>query len=187
MSNDVIAVLEFNSIAVGIRAMDAIVKKAPVKVLEAKTICPGKFLILFTGDVASTEAAFNWGKETGLKSLIDELLITNLHEQVIPALEGKAECKVWDALGIIESFSATAGIEAADIAAKRADIQLLEIKIGSGMGGKSYVKLMGAVESVEAAMQAGVQQIKEKGLLCSEVIIPQPHPDIKEFIIHGNK
>ena len=97
------------------------------------------------------------------------------------------ECKVWDALGVIESFSATAGIEAADIAAKRADIQLLEIKTASGIGGKSYVKLMGAVEAVEAAMQAGVQQIKEKGLLCSEVIIAQPHPDIKEFIIHGNK
>ena len=70
MSNGVIAVLEFNSIAVGIKALDGIVKKAPVKVMEAKTICPGKFLILFTGDVASAEAAIIRGKETGLPRIL---------------------------------------------------------------------------------------------------------------------
>ena len=38
-------------------------------------------------------------------------------------------------------------------------------------------------EKVEAAMKAGVDCIKSKGLLCKEVTLPQPHPDIRQFFL----
>ncbi len=175
--------MEFNSIAIGIKALDAMVKAAPVKVLDARTICPGKFMVIVTGDVASVDASLTGGKEAGEGYLVDELFIPNLNKQIIPAIVGAVECPVWDALGIIESFSVTASVEAGDIAAKEADVLIPEIRLAVGLGGKSYMKMIGSIEAVEAAMRAGVRQVKARGLLCRDVIIPHPHPDIKPFFM----
>jgi microcompartment protein CcmL/EutN len=177
----VLGVLEFSSIAVGIKAMDEMVKAAPIQILFAKTVCPGKFVIVFSGDVASVDASLTRGKAAGEGYLIDELFIPNLHEQVIPAINKIVYCRVWDAVGIIESFSVVASIESGDIAAKTADISITEIRLATGLGGKSYVKIIGNIHEVEAAMAAGVQYIKQKGLLCKDVVIAQPHPDIRAF------
>ena len=57
MEVGVLGVLEFNSIAAGVEAMDYMVKAAPVKIVDATTICPGKFLILITGEVAAVDAS----------------------------------------------------------------------------------------------------------------------------------
>jgi len=181
----VIGALEFNSIAIGIKAMDEMVKAAPIQIIEAMTVCPGKFIILFTGDVASVDASLSRGKVIGEGYLVDELFIPRLHKQIIPALNHTVKCEVWDAAGIIESFSVIASIEGGDIAAKTADIVITEIRMSTGLGGKSYVKMMGNIHEVEAAMASGVRYIKQKGLLCKEVIIPKPHPDIKPFYYSG--
>ena len=47
-----LALIEFNSIAVGIQAGDAMVKKAPIASIKAGTVQPGKYLVLITGQVA---------------------------------------------------------------------------------------------------------------------------------------
>lgn len=183
MDVDVLGALEFNSIAVGIRALDYMVKAAPVRVIEAKTICPGKFIILITGEVAEVDASLAAGKSVGEGYLIDELFIPNLHKYVIPAIVGAVECKIWDAIGVIECFSTTASIVAGDIAAKTADVIISEIRLSTGMGGKSYVKMIGNIYQVEAAMKAAVNYVKERGLLCKDIIVPKPHPEIKPFFL----
>jgi len=179
----VLGVLEFNSIAIGIKAMDAMLKAAPVKIIDAKTICPGKFIIIITGDVASVDASLTKGKDAGEGYIVDELFIPNLHKYILPAIVGAVECKIWDAIGIIESFSIIAGIEAGDIAAKTADVIITEIRLATGLGGKSYVKMVGDIYNVEAAMNAGINYIKDKGVLCKYVVIPKPHPDLKTFFM----
>ena len=183
MEIQVLGVLEFSSIAVGIQAMDAMVKAAPVQIVEAKTICPGKFVVLVAGEVAEVDASLTEGKRGREGSLVDELFIPNLHKHIIPAITGAVECDTWDAVGVIESFSVVAGIEAGDIAAKAADVLITEVRLATGMGGKSYVKMMGAIDAVEASMKAGVEHIRGKGLLCQEVVIPNPHPDIRAFFL----
>ena len=183
MIEPALALLEFNSIAIGIKAMDEMAKAAPIKIIDAKTICPGKFMILFTGDVASVDASLTAGKTVGEGYVVDELFIPNLHRFVIPAIVGAVECESWDAVGVIESFSIVASIEAGDMAAKTADVILTEIRLATGMAGKSYVKVMGDIHEVEAAMKVSVAYIKSKGLLCKDVIIAKPHPDIRSFFM----
>jgi microcompartment protein CcmL/EutN len=183
MEVGVLGVLEFNSIAVGIEAMDFMVKAAPVKIVDAKTICPGKYLILITGDVAAVDASLSAGKRGREAYLIDELFLPRLHRYVIPSIVGAVECTVWDAVGVIESFSTTASIVAGDIAAKTAEVIITEIRLATGMGGKSYVKMVGEIHEVEAAMNEAVRYIRERGLLCRDIILPQPHPDIKPFFL----
>ena len=48
-----IALLEFDSIAVGIEAGDAMAKRAPIDVLRSGTIHPGKYLVLVGGAVGA--------------------------------------------------------------------------------------------------------------------------------------
>ena len=180
---DVIGVQEYSSIAAGVEALDAMAKAAPVEVITTRTVEPGRLVILITGDVASVEASLTGGKAGREADLVDELFIRNLHPHVIPAIRGEGAQGEWDALGIIESNSAAAGIEAADLAAKAAGVRIAEIRLAGGMGGKSTVKLMGSIHEVEAAMQAGVASVAGKGLLRRQVTIPNPHPDIRSHVL----
>ena len=51
------SLIEFSSIAAGTRAVDALVKKAPISLERVGTLQPGKMAVLFSGDVASVEAS----------------------------------------------------------------------------------------------------------------------------------
>jgi len=181
MDHPVLGVLELNSLAVGVQVMDAMVKMAPVAILDAKIINPGKMVILIQGDVASVAASLGAGRSSGRGHIVDDLFLPNLHQSVIPALTGAVEIHRWDAVGIIESFSATAGIEAADAAAKAAEVLVTEIRLDPEMGGKSTVKMVGAIDAVEAAMKAGMELVGGKGLLCRGITIPRPDPGIRPF------
>ncbi len=77
-----LAVLEFASIAIGIEAGDAMVKRAPVDVVRAGTIHPGKYLVLVAGAVADVEEAFAAGVAVGESCLVDTVLLPNIHDQV---------------------------------------------------------------------------------------------------------
>jgi len=184
---DVIGVQEYSSIAVGFLALDAIVKAAPVSILATRIVTPGKFIVLFTGDVASVEASLTAGKDSREGDLLDELFIPNLDRKVIPAIAGLVSVQEWDALGIIESLSVTAGIVAADLAAKEAEVRIPEIRLAGGMGGKSTIKVMGRLEDVEASLAAGAGYVQGKGLLCRQVLIPRPHPDIWGHLLKAER
>ena len=181
MGSEVLGVLEFSSIAIGIQALDEIVKIAPVKIMEARTICPGKYLIVFSGDVASVEYSFNKGSETGKEYIVDSLFLPMIDPGVIKAIGNVISTDQWDAIGVIETLSVVSGIEAADAAAKAGGVQILEIRLAIGFGGKSYVKMLGSLDAIQAAMQAGTAKAMDKQQLCAQTIIPQPHREIKPF------
>ena len=183
MDLTVLGILEFSSIAVGIKSLDAMVKASPVIIVDAKTICPGKYLVVITGDVASVEYSLNAGRETGTGFLADEMFLPMVHRDVVEAIGKTQDTGDWDSIGIIETYSVVSSIEAADVAAKTGGVRIVEIRLSMGLGGKSYVKMMGDLYSVEAAMKAGTVKAERKGLLCSDIIIPKPHEDIKKYFI----
>ena len=65
MTPEALAIVEFSSIAVGTRASDSLLKKAPVKLERVGTLQPGKFAVLFSGDVASVEASYGEALRVG--------------------------------------------------------------------------------------------------------------------------
>ena len=86
-------------------------------------------------------------------------------------------------MGIIETFSISSLIVAADTAAKAGDVELIEIRPGMGIGGKSFVTLTGDVSSVKASVEAGVALASEKGMLVEQVVIPSPHHNLKQYLL----
>lgn len=175
--------MEFSSIAIGILALDEMVKVAPVRIIEARTMCPGKYLIVFSGDVASVEYSYNKGFETGKTLIVDSLFLPQIHPDAMKAIGNIIVTDEWDAIGIIETLSVVSGIEAADTAAKAGGVKIIEVRLAIGFGGKSYVKLLGSLDAVQAAMEAGTAKAKSKNLLCMATLIPQPHSETKPYFM----
>ena len=179
----VLAVLEFSSIAAGFKALDEMVKTAPIKIIDARTICFGKYLIVFSGDVASVEYSFKKGIETGENHLLDSLFLPMIHEEVLGAIGNIKDTENWGTIGIIETKTVTSAIEAADIAAKTGGVNIVEIRLANGYGGKSYVKMIGNLEDVQAATESGTEKLISKNLLFEKMIIPQPEKEIKSYFL----
>ena len=177
-----VGMVEFNSIAAGIDAADQMVKTAQVDPLFFKTICPGKFVAAVTGDVAAVSASVNAGRETHADALVDWFIIPNIHRDVIGALAGATGITERGALGIIETFSAASNVVASDAAVKAADVQLLDVRVALGLGGKGYALMTGDVAAVNAAVEAGSTAAAESGLLVSKVVIPSPAETVFEQI-----
>jgi microcompartment protein CcmL/EutN len=179
----VLGVLEFSSIAIGVKALDEMVKIAPIRIIEAMTMSAGKYLVIFSGDVASVEYSFNRGYETGKEFIVDSLFLPMVHPDVVNALGKVVVTDEWNAIGIIETLSVVSSIEAGDIAAKTGNVRIIEIRLAIGFGGKSYVKMLGTLDSIEVAMAAGSEKARSKGQLCMATLIPQPHPEIKPYFL----
>ena len=175
--------VELNSIAAGILATDAMAKKARVEVVDSKSVCPGKYTILVSGSVGDVEESLQAGLAAGADAVTDHLFLPNVHPQVVPAILAATPVEELLAVGVIETFSIPSCILAADSAAKTAEIQLLEIRLANGLGGKSYVILTGEIPDVEAAMAAGEEKVKKIGALVRSVTIPSPHSDLGRFIL----
>jgi len=181
-----IGALELSSVGVGYRVQDELLKAANVDLLVARTICSGKYFMIFSGPVTDVAASLQRGKETAEDgSLIDELLIPAVHASVFPALgqsvvlaPGEA-----DALGIVETFSGTSVLAAADAAAKAARIKLFRIHVAMALGGKGFCLMTGDVADVEAGVSAGAEQASRRGLLVSRIVIPRPREELfSEYI-----
>lgn len=176
-----IGLVEFNSIAKGVEAADAMLKAAQVEALACRTVCPGKYVAMVSGDVAAVESAVRAGSNQGQAAVVDSFVLPNVHPSVVRAVFAAAPAVETDALGIIETFSLASLIVAADTAVKAADIEILEIRLGLAIGGKSFVILTGDVGAVKAAVAAGASTAAEKGLLVEQVVIPSPS---KQLIPH---
>jgi len=173
-----LGMVEFNSIAVGIEAADAMLKVSEVELIIAKTICAGKYICLVRGDTAAVRASVEEGRQVGAVACVDDFVIPNVHPQVFPALIASGKHPEVNAIGVIETFSAASAVLAADRAVKTANISLMEIRMGVGLGGKSFCTLTGDVAAVRSAVEAGSMAAQDVGLLVRKVIIPQPREEI---------
>lgn len=173
-----IVLLEFDSIAYGIRAGDAMAKRAPLVSLHAGTVHPGKYLILAGGEVADVDEARAAGREAAGGVLMDEIFLPDIHKDVVGALTGARRPGVGEALGIIETRTVAAIIGAADAGVKGADVRLLEIRLADGLGGKGYALFSGLVADVQSGVAAGVDSLQGHDQLVAEVVIPQLHEDM---------
>lgn len=174
-----IGMIEFKTTATGITAADAMVKTAHVEIVEAQTVCPGKYIAIITGDLSAVTAAVKIAETQYGHQLIGSFVLGNPHESIFPAIYGATHVDKISALGIVETFDSASLIVAADVAAKTAIVELIELRLSKGMCGKSFMLLTGEVSAVTAAVDKAKESIKERGMLLDFSVIA--HPD-KEMI-----
>ena len=85
-SQKAIGAIELSSIGIGYQIEDEMLKAAAVDLLIARTICSGKYLIVIGGGVSDVEAALQAGLTAASDSIIDHLVIPNVHPSIFPAL-----------------------------------------------------------------------------------------------------
>jgi microcompartment protein CcmL/EutN len=180
-----IGAIELSSVGVGYKAQDALLKAANVQMLVARTICSGKYFMVFGGGVSDVSSAIRAGLEAGGEAIIDHLLIPNVHESVFQALGQSVvlDPRQAEAVGVIETFSGTSVIAAADAAVKAARVTLFRLHVAMALGGKGLLLLAGTIADCRAAVAAGAQEVRERGLLVSEIVIPNASKELyNEYI-----
>lgn len=178
---ETLGAIELTSIARGYAVADAMVKRAPIAVHDARPYSPGKFLIVVSGDIASVEASLEAGVSAAGTAFWDQLLIPNLMPGVVAAINREAQPATGDTVGVVESFSAVAMIRAADAAIKAADIGVESVTLLAGIGGKAFIVLSGELTDVEAAVDAAVTVIPAD-MLVERQIIPRFSREIIPFL-----
>ena len=88
-----VGLIELNSIAKGIETADTMVKAAQVQLLFSKAACPGKFIILVAGDVGAVKTSVQAGMQCAGRFAVNHLVVSSVHPQLIPAINGTRECK----------------------------------------------------------------------------------------------
>ena len=187
MIEPALALLEFSSIAAGIQAADAMVKRAPIDVIKAGTVQPGKYLVLIGGQVADVEESLAAGREVGGATAVDFVYLPQVHPEVVEAIGGGRVPEVTDALGVVETTTVAAAIHAADAGIKGAEVRLVEVRLADGLGGKGIVLFSGLVADVEAAVEIGVGVLERPELLVRQVVIPQLHPEMWENVADATR
>jgi microcompartment protein CcmL/EutN len=178
-----IGLIELTSIARGVQVADLMLKSADVQLLSAKTICPGKYIAMVGGQIAAVNQAVRVGEEAGGHMLVDHFVLPNIHESVLPAISGVTRVERTQALGVVETFSVAACIEAADAAVKAANVVLVRVHMAFGIGGKCYLVVTGDVADVETAVKVASSSAGEKGLLVHSMTVPRPHIDLWQHLL----
>lgn len=181
-----IGLIEVQSIARGITVADTMVKRAAVRLVLNRPVSPGKHLSLCTGDVGDVEEAMTAGLARAGSSLCDQLMLSQVHAEVLRAL-GSTERSTLDealSIGILETFSAAAVLLGADAACKATDVHLYEIRLCDGLGGKGFAIFSGEQDLVEAAL-ATAQEKLNPGLYLGHELIARPHPDLIESLLRN--
>jgi len=183
MSSKAIGMIEFKTVSMGVRAADAMVKTSAVELLEAQVVCPGKYIALISGDLSAVNAAVETASNRYGEGLISNFVLGNPHESIFPAIYGTSEIEEVAALGVLETYDAASIIVAADIAAKTAIVDLIELRIAKGMCGKSYMMLTGEVAAVEAAIEKAKASIADRGMYLDSSVIARPDAQIRKSIL----
>ncbi len=173
-----LGLVELDSIAAGIAAGDAMAKRAPIDLIYAGTVHPGRYLVLVAGAVADVEEAVDAGRELGAGSVLDVVLLPHVHPDVVAALRGVRSTGSGEALGVIETPTVASIIDAADAGVKEARVRLLELRLADGLGGKGYLLFDGAVSDVEAAVEAGVA--RAHGARVQHRVIARLHAEMRQ-------
>lgn len=169
-----IGVTEYKTVSMGITAADAMVKASEVDIVEAATVCPGKYIIVITGELSAVKAAIDVAKANYGLQLIGSFVLGNPDPGLFEAVYGTTDVKEINALGVLETFDVASMLVAADNAAKTADVRLIEVRLARGMCGKSYLLLTGEVAAVQAAIDRAVQTAEQEGMYLDSSVIARP-------------
>ena len=171
-----IALLEYSSIAAGIVAGDAMVKRAELSVIHAGTVQPGRYLVLVGGEVADVSEALDAAHRMGTDRLVDEMFLPDPHADLVAGLAGASGAGEGEALGIIETCSVSSVIQAADAGLKGASVVLQNIFMADGLGGKGYLLFSGPLVEVQAAVEISIESAASE--LVDGRVIAQLHDEM---------
>jgi PduT-like ethanolamine utilization protein len=173
-----IGVVELRSISKGYETADRMLKTSSVHVHHLKPICPGKFLIIISGDTADVQEAMDFAKVDAKDFRISDFVLHGVHPEIVEGLKKRYSPQAVDAIGIMETSTVSSGIFALNNALKQSDIHVKRMNLGMAIGGKFLAVFTGSVSDVEQGMKVILSSMDEKRMVHYSVI-PSPAEEIK--------
>ncbi len=172
---------ETATVARGVVALDALLKRAPLAVLAARTVSPGRYLVLVHGGEAEVEEGLGAAVDGAGEDLVDQVVLYDPHPGLAAALRRAGPTPVRDALGVIETATVAAALHGADRALKELGLQLTGLRLGSGLTGKGVFIVTGPLDAVDA-LPDFLPSLLDRRLLRLE-LVRQPHPDLPAALL----
>ena len=174
--NKSIGGIELRSISKGIEVTDFMIKKAQVEIIYYKSICPGKFIALISGNEGEVKVAIDYGLELGESYIVDSFVLNNVHEDIILSIKGKYVEYKKGALGIVEINSVCTGLQALDRVLKQANVTIVKVQLAFVIGGKFVFIVSGELSDIQNGIEIMKSIISNKKIINISVI---PSPDIQ--------
>ncbi len=187
--NQALALLEFDSVAAGVLAVDRMLKQAPIALLRCGTVHPGRYLALVGGSVASTAEAHDAGVVSGRGqgALVDEILLADPHPFLAGALAGARTAPAGEALGVIEVSTSPAMLRGIDAALKSVPVALVEIRLADDLGGRALAVFDGLLPDVQEALRTTADRLGECATVCGSSLLPRLDDTLRDVLAVGTR
>lgn len=181
-----LALVELDDLPAGLHAVDAMAKRAPIACLRSGSVSRGRFLVLVGGTTAAVEEALLAALAAGAESVLDRLLLADVHPRLHDAIVGARRPAAAGAIALLETRTATAIVRAAEAALKATEVDLLELRLGTdGLAGKGTAILQGELPRIEAALAVALARLEETGAAARHRLIRAPHEALLAQIDSG--
>jgi microcompartment protein CcmL/EutN len=181
-----IAVVEFSDIPAGMHATDAMLKKASIAFVKCGTITRGRYLTLIGGSTGSVEESLREGLAQGGSSVLDHIMLADVHPRVFEAILGRRKPGTSGALAIVETDTVASNVRAAEAVLKGTPVDVIEIRLAdAGLSGKGVSVYQGDLSDIEAAVNIATQFVAQAGLKLRHRIISAPHEGLVRQIETG--
>ncbi len=178
--------IDLRDMPLGLRALDALAKEAEVEVLAAGTVQAGEYLILFGGQVEPVQRSYQRALRTAAAGVVDGVMLPWAEERIVPAIRDGAVR--WpapgDTLGVVQTTRPPTMLKAVDAALKGALVELVQLRIAEGLGGKSIATIWGETHDVEAGIEEAERAIGA-GAGLSSVVIRNVDDDVAARVNQG--
>ncbi len=176
-----LALVEWASIAAGLAAADRMVKAAPIALLRAGTVHPGRYLVLVGGSVAATEVAFAVADSA---RELDGVFLGDVHPQLHDAVVGERRTPGGDALAVLECATSPALLRGLDAAVKGTDVEIVEVRLADDLGGKAVGLLSGDLTTATTALELAAERAGEAVL--GRSLLPRLDDNLRALLATGS-
>jgi microcompartment protein CcmL/EutN len=189
MMNQALALLEFNSVAAGVLAVDRMLKQAPIALLRCGSVHPGRYLVLVGGSVASTEEAHAAGVQSACDQavLVDEILLADPHPLLAAGVSGQRSAPKGESVGVIEVSTSPGLLRGVDAALKGVPVDLVEIRLADDLGGRALAIFDGTLPDVQEALSLASGRLGECAVLCGSSLLPRVDETLRAVLGEGTR
>jgi microcompartment protein CcmL/EutN len=177
-----ILITEFKSVSRGIQVTDSMAKSAKINILQASTLCPGKYLTIVEGEISALNSAEKIAEDEGGRHLFSSSLVSNIDEKVTEAIAGKLIDPGSEAIGIIEGPQMADLVNSSDIAIDSAPVEFIEYRLARGCGVASFYVMTGELSALTEAASNAARYLKSRGSLLAYKIIPGPDKQVLRWM-----
>lgn len=178
-----LALIEYDSVARGILAVDRMLKRSPIALLKCGTIHPGRYLALVGGSVASTEEA--WRTGCGAGEVTDDVFLPDPHPDLVSALAAPPVPHAAEAMVVLETTTSPALLRCVDAALKAVPIHLAVLRLADDLGGRGLAIFTGALTDLQAALAIAESAAGPRGCLAGQALLPRVETTLLDVVAEG--